>query len=128
MVENGHIIRSAPKVHFDEALFGEDPEFLVEIVNLFLATCPDLLSGIENAVVRRDAEALCRSAHTLKGAVANFGAQSVVDQAKELEMMGRSGDISHSEQAWSSLRGLMDALLPELEAEIGRVKERQVAT
>jgi HPt (histidine-containing phosphotransfer) domain-containing protein len=65
--------------------------------------------------VEKDAAALGRAAHTRKGAVANFGARAVVDQAKELEMMGKSGDLASADDAAQSLRALMNKLVPQLE-------------
>ena len=129
MVENMPIIQaSASTVHFDGALFDGDPEFLAEIVNLFLATCPELLSAIGRAVAQKDAAAVCRTAHTLKGAVATFGAEKVVAQAKALEMMGSSGDVSEAGEAWQSLRSLVEALEPELKAALQRTNGEQVFT
>jgi len=126
MVENMSIIQvPAPEVHFDGALFEGDPEFLAEIVNLFLETCPGLLTAVKDGVLRKDAAALCRAAHTLKGAVANFGAESVVEQAKTLEIMGKDGDLSGADEACQSLHALMKALLPELEAALGKATEKQ---
>ena len=127
MVENMSIIQvPAPQVHFDGALFEGDPEFLAEIVNLFLETCPGLLTAVKDGVLRKDAAAVCRAAHTLKGAVANFGAESVVEQAKTLEIMGKDGDLSGADEACQSLHALMKALLPELEAALGKATEKQV--
>jgi two-component system sensor histidine kinase/response regulator len=103
-------------VAFDGSLFDGDPDFLAEIVNLFLETYPGLLSEIENAVSMKDAPALGRAAHTMKGAVANFGARAVVDQAKALEMMGNSGDLASADDAAQSLRALMLKLVPQLES------------
>jgi CheY-like chemotaxis protein len=117
VIENMSIIKEIDTaVAFDGSLFEGDPDFLAEIVNLFLETYPALLSEIENAVLQKDAAALGRAAHTMKGAVANFGARAVVDQAKELEMMGKSGDLASADDAAQSLRALMNKLVPELES------------
>jgi CheY-like chemotaxis protein len=126
-VENLSIIQvSAPEITFDSALFEGDLEFLAEIVNLFLETYPALLSAIEDAVSRKDAEGLCRAAHTLKGAVANFGAKAVVEQARALEMIGKNGDLSSADEGWRRLRALMAKLIPELQAALERATEEQV--
>jgi CheY-like chemotaxis protein len=115
VIENMPIIKEIDSaVSFDGSLFDGDPDFLAEIVNLFLETYPALLSEIESAVLIKDAAALGRAAHTMKGAVANFGARAVVDQAKALEMMGKSGDLASADDAAQSLRALMDKLVPEL--------------
>jgi PAS domain S-box-containing protein len=125
MIENMHIIKAIePAVSFDDALFGGDPDFLAEIVNLFLETYPELLSDIENAVTRQDAAALGRAAHTMKGAVANFGAKAAVDQAKALEMMGKAGDLVSAAAATQSLRALMEKLVPELESALVKATEK----
>ena len=115
-------------VSFDGSLFDGDPDFLAEIVNLFLETYPALLSEIESAVLARDAAALGRAAHTMKGAVANFGAKAVVDQAKALEMMGKNGDLAPADDAAQSLRALMNVLVPELESALEKATEKQGPT
>lgn len=117
MIQNILIIRkSNPVSSFDGSLFDGDPVFLAEIVNLFLATYPDLLSDIDGAVLRQDADALRRAAHTMKGAVANFGAKAVVEQASTIETIGMSGDLADARQAALVLRTLMDRFAPQLEA------------
>ena len=129
VIENMPIIKEIDTtISFDGSLFDGDPEFLAEIVNLFLETYPALLSEIENAVFNKDAAALGRAAHTMKGAVANFGARAVVDQAKALEMMGKSGDLEPANDAAQSLRALMLKLLPELESALEKATEKQAFT
>jgi HPt (histidine-containing phosphotransfer) domain-containing protein len=115
-------------ISFDGSLFDGDPEFLAEIVNLFLETYPTLLSEIETAVSQKDAAALGRAAHTMKGAVANFGARAVVAQAKALEMMGKNGDLATADDAAQSLRALMEKLVPELELALEKAVETQAST
>ncbi len=127
VIENMLIIKETdPAISFDGALFDGDPDFLAEIVNLFLETCPGLLSDIEGAVLRKDAAALGRAAHTMKGAVANFGAKAVVAQAKALETMGRDGDLASADEAVHSLRALMEKLVPELESALVKATQKQV--
>jgi two-component system sensor histidine kinase/response regulator len=127
IVENLSIIQVfEPEITFDSELFGGDLEFLAEIITLFLETCPELLSEIEDAISREDATGLCRSAHTLKGAVANFGAKAVVEQARALEMMGRNGNLSSAADGNAVLRVLTDKFVLELRAALSRAKEEQV--
>ena len=108
------------------ALFDGDLDFLAEVVNLFLETYPPLLSAIEDAISRKDAAGLHRAAHTLKGSVANFGAKAVVEKAKALEMIGRSGDLSSAADGWRALRATMAKFVPELQAALVRATEEQV--
>ena len=89
-----------------------DEELLREMVEIFLDDCPKLLNDIRQAVTGRDSESLHRSAHTLKGSVGNFSASAAYEAALKLEMMGRSGNVAHAEEAYSVLEG-----------EIGRLRE-----
>jgi HPt (histidine-containing phosphotransfer) domain-containing protein len=116
-VGNMTIIQEAiPAVSFDGSLFDGDPDFLAEIVNLFLDTYPELLSDIQNAITQKDAVVLRRAAHTLKGAVANFGAKTVVEQAKAIEMMGKDSDFESASRAMPGLRLRLEEFVPELQA------------
>ncbi len=129
MIENMVIIqKSEPAISFDGALFDGDPEFLAEIVNLFLETYPGMLSEIDDAVIRQDASALRRAAHTLKGAVANFGAKAIIEQTVTLETIGRSGDLAEAGGATHALQDLLAALALELRAAVSKVEDTQVYT
>ena len=129
MIENMVIIQTPDAaISFDGSLFEGDPEFLTEIVNLFLETYPGLLSEIDEAVVRRDAAGLRRAAHTIKGAVSNFGARKIVEQAKTLEAIGRSGNLERAAPTAAALRSLMQTFAPELVAAAARAGDKQVFT
>jgi hypothetical protein len=93
VLENPSIIQvHDPATSFDGALFDGDLEFLVEIVDLFLATYPDLLSEIDHAVSGTDA----------------------------VETMGKDGDLRSADEAAKALRTLIDQFVPELQAALGR--------
>jgi CheY-like chemotaxis protein len=126
-VENLPIIKgSASENAFDGALFDGDPEFLTEIVSLFLKTYPKLLSTIEDAISRKDAPGLSRAAHALKGAVANFGAKALVEQSAALEKMGKNGNFSCAIEGGAALRALMDEFEPQLQAALKTAMEQVV--
>jgi hypothetical protein len=52
----------------------------------------------------------------------------VVYQAKELEMMGKSGDLESADDAAHSLRALMEKLVPELESAVEKATEKGAFT
>jgi CheY-like chemotaxis protein len=91
-----------------------DTELLAEMVRLFLEDCPRLISAVREALTRRDPQALQRAAHTLKGSVANFAAQSAFEAALRLEMMGRQGDLREAEEAYVALQQEIERLEPAL--------------
>jgi HPt (histidine-containing phosphotransfer) domain-containing protein len=89
----------------DEALeiIQDDEEFLKELVEMFITDLPEQISRIKGAVDGRDSEALRKSAHDLKGAVANFGKRAVFKTALELEMMGKENKLDDAEKTYSAL-------------------------
>lgn len=91
---------------------GGDQELLKEIADLFLEDAPQILAAVRSAVESGDAEGLQRAAHSLKGSVANFGAEEAVRWAYSLEQMGQE----------NSLSGASDAL-EVLEVELQKVFE-----
>jgi HPt (histidine-containing phosphotransfer) domain-containing protein len=96
------------------ARVGDDEELLAELVKIFLDDYPNNLSAIDDAVAKQNPPQLERAAHTLKGAVANFGADAVVKEAFELEQQGRSGDLSHSVEHLTRLHHVIKQLDYEL--------------
>mgnify|MGYP001097660140 CR=1 FL=1 len=100
---------------------GGDVELFEEIAGLFREDCPKLLSEIRSAVHGADAPALERAAHTLKGCVANFGAQAAFDAALRLERLGRARELDGAASACETLeteivrfQQALDALAREL--------------
>lgn len=95
-----------PEVLDREALLdrlGGDQDFLREIAGLFFEDCPKLLADIQSAVSTGNARALEHAAHTLKGSVANFGAEAARRAAFRLENLGREGDLKPAGDAYSTL-------------------------
>jgi two-component system sensor histidine kinase/response regulator len=80
-----------------------DRELLVEMAELFLQDSGQLLAEIGQAIQTGDAAALHRSAHTLKGSVSNFVAREARETALQLEMMGRSGDLTGAPARFNAL-------------------------
>ena len=77
------------------ARVGGDLDLLKEIAALFLDEYPRELDEIRTALASGDAHTLERSAHGLKGAVANFGARPAVDAAFQLEQFGIAANTGH---------------------------------
>lgn len=96
------------------ARVGGDAELLKELVGLFLAECPKLLSEMREAVARGDAKALARAAHALRGSVSNFEEGDVFDVVLRLEEMGREGLLTHAEEAYAALEEGIARLQPAL--------------
>lgn len=95
---------------------GGDQELLKEIAELFIEDGPLLLKDVRAAVDAGDTTALQRSAHSLKGSVANFGADAAVEAALNLEKMGANGTLDGAPEALASLESEIQKLVAVLSA------------
>jgi PAS domain S-box-containing protein len=90
-----------------------DRSLLKDLVVLFLEDSPGLLEELRRAVQQRDRHRIERAAHTLKGAVGNFGAVRAMELALKLETAGRT-DLSGITETFLELEQEMAGLFPEL--------------
>jgi histidine phosphotransfer protein HptB len=90
------------------ASVGGDREFLNELIDTYFDDTPALFSQMEAALAGGDAPTFQRAAHSLKSNSASFGAMALSGIAKQLESMGKAGDLS-------AVRGLLDQAASEYE-------------
>lgn len=76
-----------------EKEFGDSPEILAELRDLFLEHIPPLVAEIERAVAAGDSAALARHAHSLKGACSTYGAPRLTAVGRALEEAGKNGAL-----------------------------------
>lgn len=93
---------------------GGDEELLREVARLFLEEYPVLLDELRQAVEVLDAEAIQRASHSLKGSVANFGADNAYNAAFALEMMGRTGNLTAVRRGMEDLDEALQYIHPAL--------------
>ena len=91
-----------------------DAELLREIVDLFFESSEEIVQTLQNAISGADAEGVNRTAHQLKGALANVGACAAADVAGRLERLGRNGTLQGAGDAMTSLESELARLSPEL--------------
>jgi HPt (histidine-containing phosphotransfer) domain-containing protein len=91
---------------------GDDPTFVAEIVDNFLASCPQLLEGMREAAMADQPTDVGRLAHQLKSSSAWLGAERLAELCREIEVSARSGTLDR-----------MDQRLHDVEEEIGRVEQ-----
>jgi two-component system sensor histidine kinase/response regulator len=92
-----------------------DPSLITQIFTSFLRDGAERINALGEALDGRDAELLCKTAHTIKGASANIGAHFMADVAQKLELVGKTGNMSGAV-----------ALVEQIEMEFERVK-REIA-
>lgn len=84
------------KATLDNLVAATDEEFVAELIETFLEDSPELIAQLKQSLNENDSPAFQRAAHTLKSNSASFGAMNLSEMAKELEMMGKSEDLSQA--------------------------------
>lgn len=65
-----------------------------DLIDTFLSDSPARLEAAQAAVAAGDAEGMERAAHGLKSSSANMGALGLASLCKQIEMLGRSGQVA----------------------------------
>ena len=74
-------------------LAAGDPQFIAELIETFLEDAPRLLGQLREAVESGDAATVRLVAHGLKSNGAEFGATAFAELCRELEALGKSGQL-----------------------------------
>lgn len=96
---------------FDEAQEEGEPDFVVELIDLYLSEAPRFFSAINEGLTNHDWLSAKRAAHTLRGSSSNLGVFQMAQIADELEHLTSNQEISGAE------------LLQCLQREFTRVEE-----
>ena len=96
---------------YDDAQIEGEPDFVVELIDLYLNEVPRLFDTIRKAVANKDRSTARRAAHSLRGSSGNLGV---------LQMATIAGELEHLENDYSNVA---PELLRSLEDEFERVKE-----
>lgn len=94
---------------------GGDRELLAELAGMFLEQIPELLRNTESGLAGPDTTAAITPAHTLKGLLAQFGADAAHALAMETETAARVNRRDEALAALARLKEACAAAIPELE-------------
>lgn len=83
---------------------GGTSSILEKIVKLYLSESPQGVAQLEAAVTQKDAGAISKVAHRLKSSSANLGATQLTDWLKEMELLGRNGQLEGIEVLMARIR------------------------
>jgi HPt (histidine-containing phosphotransfer) domain-containing protein len=96
---------------YEEAQIEGEPDFVSELIDLYLDEVPRLFDSIHTAIQNNDSTTAKRAAHSLRGSSGNLGVLQVAAIATELEQLENPCGTSAGQ------------LLQSLETEFRRVKE-----
>ena len=91
------------------------PDVVTEVLKLFTGGAPARLQAIEAAVAERNAPALQRAAHALKGASATIGASGLQAVCHELEEMGRHAEFAGAASAVEAMHQEYERVKAEID-------------
>ncbi len=80
------------------------PDFLAQIIGVYLNNAQQLVGAIETAYIADQREILLRSAHTLKSSSANIGALDFAARCREIETATRAGQPEQADERIQTLR------------------------
>jgi signal transduction histidine kinase/DNA-binding NarL/FixJ family response regulator len=93
---------------------GGNEKLIRSLAKTFLADAPKTLAQIRTAVTKKDAANLARAAHLLKGSIAIFGAAKAAAAVRNLETLGRVGNLADATTALLFLESEFALLQQEL--------------
>ncbi len=82
---------------------GDD--FIGEIVAAYLEDTPRLLDELRQRLTEQDAAGFSRAAHSIKSSSAALGALTFSALAKELEALGKQGNLAGADEKVKHLEG-----------------------
>ncbi|APB35000.1 two-component hybrid sensor and regulator histidine kinase [Gloeomargarita lithophora Alchichica-D10] len=97
-------------------IFGDDPEFIQELLTLYLTDAQERVAALQRAIHPLQWEQIYHEAHQLKGASANVGAEGMQHLARQLEEL--ASDQQYPEQV-AGLVQAVTATLAEIAQELG---------
>jgi len=68
------------------------------LIDLFIKELPNYINELNTAIQTKEGENLYLAAHKFKGSCSNLGAMSMVELCKQLEILGRAGDLEPAAQ------------------------------
>lgn len=100
---------------------GEDEELFQNILQEFMRYLPNQLQKLNNAINKGEAKEVEREAHTLKGASANLSANTLVEWASKLELLGKKSDLEDAKKIMEHLKTDAEQLKTYVEEILGEV-------
>jgi HPt (histidine-containing phosphotransfer) domain-containing protein len=85
------------------ARIGGDPDFLRELLDLYIEDFSFRYALLDKAVHRGDLKAIAELGHTIKGSSANLSLSSLQEHAFELEKAGKNGDLGKARASLAAL-------------------------
>jgi HPt (histidine-containing phosphotransfer) domain-containing protein len=77
---------------------GDDRSLLTDLIDTFLSDAPGLVEAARRGLEHGQTDEVRRAAHTLKSNGATFGASSLSELSRQLEVLARSGILEGADE------------------------------
>ncbi|MEM7234049.1 MAG: Hpt domain-containing protein [Planctomycetota bacterium] len=94
--------------------FGDDREFLNEVLEDFRGMWPEILEAMRNAMAEGNLRGLAESTHSLKGAAANFSNEAFTAQMQSIESAAKAGDVATATSEFPAFESNLKSLDQEI--------------
>ncbi len=103
---------SDPVIDFEQLInrFG-DEQSVIELMPVYMEDTEKRMEMLTEAVEAGQAGETEKHAHALKGAAVNFGANSLAEEALELERAGRANDMARATAAFPEVKAQYDKMM-----------------
>jgi HPt (histidine-containing phosphotransfer) domain-containing protein len=98
---------------------GDDPAVMFELAVMFLDESARQLRAIEEALSSGNGEAMQFAAHRLRGGLVIFAADSAVQAAETVELIGSSKQLEKAPEAVTRLKNELKQLTDDIRFLIG---------
>ena len=95
-------------------LGGPGDDLLGEVIGVFLAEGPGQVRRVNEALASRDAPAIQRAAHQLKGSALGVGARRLAALLAAVELAARAADVERAASGAAGLDQAFDATVVAL--------------
>ncbi|MEX0746855.1 MAG: response regulator [Rhodothermales bacterium] len=102
----------------NDMLGGDDPDFMIGLVNEFITDSGNLMNRIRKAVKDGNSADLQHAAHTLKSSSAMFGANEMSKTCKVLEKMGINHQVKEAPAHVAKLDTFFDRVVLDLRKQV----------
>jgi two-component system, sensor histidine kinase and response regulator len=99
--------------------FGGRSDLVAEVIDVFLADAPVMLTRLRKAVAGTDSREVAAAAHAIKGSAGLFSQGEAFEHARALETRARAGDASDAAAACEEI----EASIARLSSELRRVRD-----
>jgi CheY-like chemotaxis protein len=111
---------------YDAALKHAEAWIIELIAEDFLKESDQQLESLRRAILAKKSEVAMRTAHTLRGLVANFQAQPIVALAGLIEERAEQGDFRHADELYQKLHDAFPLLITALKVYLAEIESKAV--